>query len=62
VYLFVIGDLVDAYESRSMIHATRAKAALRVQLFLDTWKQFLKKQGYSQAWHYLSPAADKILW
>ncbi|KAJ7839111.1 hypothetical protein B0H14DRAFT_3458876 [Mycena olivaceomarginata] len=60
VYLFVIGDLVDAYESRSMTHATRAKAALRAQLFLDTWKQFLKKQGYSQARHYLSPAADNI--
>ncbi|KAJ7318539.1 hypothetical protein DFH08DRAFT_819813 [Mycena albidolilacea] len=60
VYLFVIGDLVDAYESRSMTHANRAKAALRAQLFLDTWKQFLKKQGYSQARHYLSPAADNI--
>ncbi|KAJ7867756.1 hypothetical protein B0H14DRAFT_3588043 [Mycena olivaceomarginata] len=33
---------------------------LRAQLFLDTWKQFLKKQGYSQARHYLSPAADNI--
>ncbi|KAJ7204641.1 hypothetical protein GGX14DRAFT_569210 [Mycena pura] len=60
VFLFVVGELVDAYESRSMTHALRAKAAMRARLFFTTWKLFLKKQGYSQARYYISAAADKI--
>ncbi|KAF7371887.1 hypothetical protein MVEN_00046000 [Mycena venus] len=60
VFLFVIGELVDAYESRSMTHALRAKAVLRARLFFSTWKLFLDKQGYLQARYYISSAADKI--
>ncbi|KAJ7764022.1 hypothetical protein DFH07DRAFT_705664, partial [Mycena maculata] len=60
VFLFIIGELVDAYESRSMTHGIRAKAALRARLFFSTWKLFLDKQGYPQARYYISPAADKI--
>ncbi|KAF7363116.1 hypothetical protein MVEN_00664000 [Mycena venus] len=60
VFLFVIGELVDAYESRSMTHALRAKAVLRARLFFSTWKLFLDKQGYPQARYYISSATDKI--
>ncbi|KAF7328133.1 hypothetical protein MVEN_02570400 [Mycena venus] len=60
VFLFVIGELVDAYESRSMMHALHAKAVLRARLFFSTWKLFLDKQGYPQARYYISSAADKI--
>ncbi|KAJ7717083.1 hypothetical protein B0H14DRAFT_3901293 [Mycena olivaceomarginata] len=60
VFLFVIGELVDAYESRTMTHATRAKVAIRARLFFSTWKVFLDKQGYPQARYYISSAADKI--
>ncbi|KAJ7446900.1 hypothetical protein B0H11DRAFT_2248676 [Mycena galericulata] len=60
VFLFVIGELIDAYESRTMTHASRAKAALRARLFFKTWKLFLGKQGYSLARNYISAAADAI--
>ncbi|KAJ7234776.1 hypothetical protein B0H12DRAFT_983552, partial [Mycena haematopus] len=38
IFLFVIGELIDAYESRSMSHAERAKAAMWARLFFKTWK------------------------
>ncbi|KAJ7211695.1 hypothetical protein GGX14DRAFT_623340 [Mycena pura] len=64
VFLFVIGELVDAYESRTMSHAHRAKVALRAHLFLKTWKLFLQKLGYSIHRHYLPPGAHQqtIAW
>ncbi|KAJ7201855.1 hypothetical protein GGX14DRAFT_571116 [Mycena pura] len=60
IFLFVIGDLIDAYESRTMSHAERAKVALRARLFLATWKTFLLKMGYPVQRHYLPPGATKI--
>ncbi|KAJ7192601.1 hypothetical protein GGX14DRAFT_578036 [Mycena pura] len=60
VFLFVVGELVDAYESRIMSHACRAKVALRARLFLKTWKLFLQKLGYSIHRHYLPPGATKF--
>ncbi|KAJ7194136.1 hypothetical protein GGX14DRAFT_586955 [Mycena pura] len=57
---FVIGDLVDAYESRTMGHAERAKVVIRAHLFFKTWKLFLHKMGYSLSRYYISDAADKI--
>ncbi|KAJ7785273.1 hypothetical protein DFH07DRAFT_726712, partial [Mycena maculata] len=60
VLAFVIGELVNAYESRTMTHTERAKAVIRSQLFFNTWKHFLNKMGYSQSRYYISNAADKI--
>ncbi|KAJ7465357.1 hypothetical protein B0H11DRAFT_2307986 [Mycena galericulata] len=60
VLAFVIGELVDAYESRTMSHAERAKVVIRAGLFFSTWKLFLKKMDYSQSRYYISHAADKI--
>ncbi|KAJ7189874.1 hypothetical protein GGX14DRAFT_580306 [Mycena pura] len=62
VFLFVIGELIDAYESRTMLHAERAMVALRARLFLSTWKVFLNKMGYSIQRHYLPPGTTKILY
>ncbi|KAK6997337.1 hypothetical protein R3P38DRAFT_2798466 [Favolaschia claudopus] len=45
VYLFVVVELIDAYESRPMTHAERAKAAIRARFFFHTWKLFLEKQA-----------------
>ncbi|KAJ7195371.1 hypothetical protein GGX14DRAFT_575687 [Mycena pura] len=60
VLIFVIGNLVDAYESRTMDHTTRAKNAILGRLFFKTWKLFLCKMGYSLSRYYISNAADKI--
>ncbi|KAF9008482.1 hypothetical protein BDZ89DRAFT_920748, partial [Hymenopellis radicata] len=60
VYLFVFGEFIDAFQSRSMPHRQRARIAIRTRIFLSTWKSFLKKQGYAENRHYISKQADDI--
>ncbi|KAJ7500733.1 hypothetical protein B0H11DRAFT_2225129 [Mycena galericulata] len=60
VYLFVFGDFIDAYQSRTLSHHERAKIAIRTQLFLNTWRSYLKKAGYSEARHFISKEAFDI--
>ncbi|KAJ7040182.1 hypothetical protein C8F04DRAFT_1254358 [Mycena alexandri] len=52
VYLFIFGDLIDAYQSRTMSHHERAKIAIRTRLSLQTWHLYLQKAGYSEARHF----------
>ncbi|KAK6992640.1 hypothetical protein R3P38DRAFT_3430332 [Favolaschia claudopus] len=60
VYLFVFGDLVDAYQSRTISHHERAKIAIRARLFLQTWRAYLAKAGCSEARHFISKEAFDI--
>ncbi|PBK63611.1 hypothetical protein ARMSODRAFT_894015 [Armillaria solidipes] len=60
VYTFVFGEFIDAYQSRTMSHKERAKISIRTLLFMETWQHFLKKQGYSQAQHFISSQAYDI--
>ena len=61
VYLFVFGDLVDAYQNRSLSHCERIKMPLRAKYFLDYWKQFIAHAGYKKNLHFLSREATDIL-
>ncbi|KAF5370922.1 hypothetical protein D9615_009812 [Tricholomella constricta] len=38
VYLFVLGELVDAWQNRQISHLTRAKLAMRARFFLMAWR------------------------
>nr|GAT49565.1 predicted protein [Mycena chlorophos] len=58
VYLLVFGDLIDAWQSRTISHIERAKMAIRAHLFLETWKRFLAKAGYPEARHFISKEAE----
>ncbi|KAJ7757929.1 hypothetical protein B0H16DRAFT_1822598 [Mycena metata] len=60
VYLFVFGELIDAWQSRTLSHHERAKIAMRTRLFLQTWRTYLKKAGYSEARHFISKEAFDI--
>ncbi|KAI0671454.1 hypothetical protein C8Q78DRAFT_1153176 [Trametes maxima] len=60
VYLFVMGELVDAYQNRHISHIERVKMALRARYFLDTWRAYLKAAGYSEARHFISREAFDI--
>ena len=62
VYLFVFGELVDAYQSRTMSHLERVKVALRAQFFKDQWKKFLKDAGYAPGRHFISNEASDIIY
>lgn len=38
VYLFVLGDLVDAWQNRNISHHLRAKMVIRARFFLMAWR------------------------
>ncbi|KAJ7776540.1 hypothetical protein DFH07DRAFT_731871, partial [Mycena maculata] len=60
VYLLVFGDFIDAWQSRTLSHHERAKIVIRTHLFLDTWRKFLAKSGYSEARYFISKEAFDI--
>ena len=61
VYLFVMGEAVDAYQSRTIGHPERVKMVLRCRYFLRLWKRFLQAVDYTETKYYISREADDIL-
>lgn len=61
VYLFVFGNLIDAYQNRSIPHHERVKMLLRARYFLSFWECFLVCSGYKKHLHFLSREATEIL-
>jgi hypothetical protein len=61
VYLFVFGEMVDAYQNRSIPHIDRVKMLYRVSFFKKLWKTFLTESGYSEAQYFISREADDII-
>lgn len=61
MYLFVFGDFVDAYQSRTISHSECVLMALRAKFFKDLWKSFLHEGGYTEQRYFISRDADKIL-
>ncbi|KAJ7110581.1 hypothetical protein C8R44DRAFT_934286 [Mycena epipterygia] len=60
VYLFIFGELVDAYQSREIMHVERVKLALRARYFLDAWAKYLELAGYKQQQYFMSREAVDI--
>ncbi|KAJ6618077.1 hypothetical protein B0H10DRAFT_2379381 [Mycena sp. CBHHK59/15] len=60
VYLFIFGELVDAYQSREITHVERIKLALRARYFLDAWAKYLELAGYKQQQYFMSREAVDI--
>ena len=60
VYLFVMGELIDAYENRSLPLLTRAQMVLRAHYFIELWEHFLDVSKYQTAKHYVSPQCTDI--
>ncbi|KAH7904197.1 hypothetical protein BJ138DRAFT_1107029, partial [Hygrophoropsis aurantiaca] len=61
VYLFVFGELVDAYQNRSILHVERIKMVLRAMYFQQYWKCYLAKAGYSEKQYMYSREATDIV-
>lgn len=61
IYLFVFGELIDAYENRNIHHIDRIKMVLRMYFFKSIWKSFLQRAGYPQSRYFISAAADDII-
>ncbi|KAH9896485.1 hypothetical protein C8Q73DRAFT_642433, partial [Cubamyces lactineus] len=60
VYLFVMGELVDAYQNRHISHVERVKMALRARFFLEGWRAYLKAAQYPESRHFISREAADI--
>ncbi|OCH92999.1 hypothetical protein OBBRIDRAFT_863358 [Obba rivulosa] len=60
VYLFVFGELVDAYQNRHISHSERMKMLLRASYFMQMWQTLLKKCGYAITRYCLSREALDI--
>ncbi|EEB90751.1 hypothetical protein MPER_11001 [Moniliophthora perniciosa FA553] len=54
VYLFVFGELIDAYQNRKIDHCERLAMVLRARYILDLWGDFLECSGYSKTQYFLS--------
>lgn len=61
VYLFVFGELIDAYQNRKISHAERLKLVLRTRYFLESWEVFLNKSGYRKDHYFISREASDII-
>jgi hypothetical protein len=59
-YLFVFGELIDAYQNRHISHIERFKMVLRARYFLDAWEIFLAHSGYPKVQYFLSREAVDI--
>jgi hypothetical protein len=42
IFLFIFGELGDAYQNREMSHENRAHLALRAYYFIEMWKTYLQ--------------------
>ena len=60
VYLFVFGELIDAYQNCQITHHEHVKLALHAHYFLDSWLSFLAASGYSKTQYTISHEAINI--
>ncbi|KAG8750738.1 hypothetical protein FRC11_010105 [Ceratobasidium sp. 423] len=61
VYLYVFGELCDAYQSRHITHSERFKMVMHARFFMENWRKYLLSTGYSHARYFISDVAYKIL-
>jgi hypothetical protein len=61
VYLFVFGEVVDAYQNRQISHAERIKMVLRARYHLESWTTYLVACGYRKDRYFISREANDIL-
>ena len=61
IYLFVFGELIDAYQNRHIPHIERVHMVLRIFFFIEIWEEFLDKAGYPKGIYFLSKEACNIV-
>jgi len=61
VFLFLMGELVDAYQSRTLPHVERVRMVLRLHFFLERWAQFLDHAEYAKSTYFISGQFRDIL-
>jgi hypothetical protein len=61
IYLFVFGELIDAYQNRHIPHIERVHMVLRTLFFMEIWEEFLDKACYTKGTYFLSKEACNIV-
>ena len=61
IYLFVFGELIDAYQNRHIPHIERVTMVLRTLFFMEIWEEFLVKAHYARAKYFVSKEACDII-
>lgn len=61
IYLFIIGEAVDAYQNRHISHGERIKMLLRAMFFMEGWEEFISKANYQRSKHFISREYRDIL-
>lgn len=61
VYLFVFGELVDAFQNRFLKNVDCVKMVLHAHYFLEIWRSSLSVLGYKEKLHFISLEAYNIL-
>ncbi|KAA1468573.1 hypothetical protein DENSPDRAFT_814932 [Dentipellis sp. KUC8613] len=55
VYLFVLGELYDAWQNRNLDHATRANMVIRARFFLMAWRSHIEAHPHHRTHiHFIS--------
>ncbi|KAJ3554974.1 hypothetical protein NM688_g2825 [Phlebia brevispora] len=60
VYLFIFGELIDAYQNRHISHLEWIRMCLRALYFMEAWRRFLALSGYPEARYFISREAADI--
>lgn len=60
-YLFVFGELIDAYQNHYITHCERIKMVLRGRYFVDYWRLYLTHTGYKEAQYLISRESIDII-
>lgn len=61
IYLFIFGELIDAYQNRHIPHIERVCMVLRTFFFLEIWEEFLIEAGYPRGKYFISKEACDIV-
>lgn len=61
VFLFIFGELIDAYQNRFITHLERVKLVLRAHYFLESWTKFQQILKYPKAQYLISREALDIM-
>lgn len=61
IFLFICGEMIDAYQNRSIRIEERVQMILRAHFFFELWEKFLEVGGYSKKKHYVSSQCASIV-
>ncbi|KAF9034205.1 hypothetical protein BDZ89DRAFT_1111113 [Hymenopellis radicata] len=59
-YLFIFGELVDAYQNRRLPHSERVRMVVRARYYLAAWESYLDQCSLSKSRYLLSREAIDI--